>query len=556
MSSNRIGPPGPPSEPQRGSGAADSKKFREELQKIQEVKAVDPDEQSRQKNRFLAMQLGDDDTPDNVNAPPLAASPFDVNFQQDFKTTPSPNPHAPRVDSRKNKISTQKMAAPAPSSRTSESIYSAQNTPIPSPSYSPAPTTNEFYPPSPQESKSSSSLPSSQQFWGTVDLPDTPPSQNIQETSSSQSKSFSNQSNYDRSRVDKDKSTDNDDDDNEDEDTTITTKDIASPQPSQESKGKKTVEPNPELATNVEEPAIQGNKTKIPSARLSNATKEPSLSPFDLVAKTNSSTRTTVASFPEEQAFQNLTPGTPIPDQSLQGGSQERLPLTPLVNPEAEIDLPLNSNPLPQKTASPSFQEQSGTLSSSPTNKGHSSIRPVNSTDGSTEGGSSTKNQTANHASTTIVQPSLPQFPPDVQVLAQAATTHAAPYLRTETMPLFYQMVGNIYIMTAPTGISRTQIVLDTPAFANSKFFGSTITIEKYATAPDSLNIHLTGSDKAVQTFNQNISSLVAAFQNGPFSFRIGRIEASYQTNQANKPVYRRKEKSEGNDSASEDKQQ
>lgn len=142
-----------------------------------------------------------------------------------------------------------------------------------------------------------------------------------------------------------------------------------------------------------------------------------------------------------------------------------------------------------------------------------------------------------------IEGPSLPPLPPEIIPIATAAATQAAPYLSPETLSLYYQMVGTIYVMTSPPGISRTEIVLNAPSFANSRFFGATILIEKYATAPDSLNIRLSGSNEAVTAFNQNIPNLMAAFQNGNFSFRVNRIDTAYSSE---RPVFRRKEPGEG----------
>lgn len=153
-----------------------------------------------------------------------------------------------------------------------------------------------------------------------------------------------------------------------------------------------------------------------------------------------------------------------------------------------------------------------------------------------------------------LTDPSQAHMPPSVVPLAQAATTQATSYLNSETNPLFFQMVGTIYVMTGTPGINRTEIALTSPSFSNSKFFGSKIIIEKYATAPDSLNIRLTGPDEAVQSFNQNISNLYAAFQNGTFDFRIGRITAEYS---ADRPVFKRRDregKSGGGDFSGEKK--
>lgn len=138
-----------------------------------------------------------------------------------------------------------------------------------------------------------------------------------------------------------------------------------------------------------------------------------------------------------------------------------------------------------------------------------------------------------------IEPPSTTALPPEIAPIAMNATIQAAPYLSSATVSLFYQMVGTIYVMVSPPGISRTEILLNNPSFANSRFFGSTITIEKYATAPDSLNIRLTGSQEAVLLFKEHIPSLLTAFQNGRFSFRIGRLDAEYTLD---RPVFRRKE--------------
>jgi len=137
-----------------------------------------------------------------------------------------------------------------------------------------------------------------------------------------------------------------------------------------------------------------------------------------------------------------------------------------------------------------------------------------------------------------IVPPAMPGLPSSVQSTAGTAATAATPYLRPETIPLFYQMVGTILVMTNQ-GVSTTEILLNNPAFAGSKFFGSSIEIIKYSTAPDSLNIRLSGSNEAVTAFNQDIPGLMAAFQTGGFRFRIGRIDAVYA---ADKPIFHRKE--------------
>ena len=141
-----------------------------------------------------------------------------------------------------------------------------------------------------------------------------------------------------------------------------------------------------------------------------------------------------------------------------------------------------------------------------------------------------------------IESPSLSHLPSSVQPMAATATAQATPYIQPSTVNLFYQMVGTMYVMSGQQGIQRTEIVLNNPSYADSKFFGSTIRIEKYATAPDSFNITLSGSQAAVQSFKENIPNLMTAFQNGNFTFRVNRLDVEYTVE---RPVYRRKEKGE-----------
>lgn len=149
--------------------------------------------------------------------------------------------------------------------------------------------------------------------------------------------------------------------------------------------------------------------------------------------------------------------------------------------------------------------------------------------------------------SSTEEESSSPSILPHEAVhFAEQATLQASNYLSPETEVLYATMVGNIYCYEKTnSGIATTEISLTSPIFANSRFFGATITLEKYDTDPSSFNIRLTGSNEAVRLFNQNIKTLYAAFQNGNFRFRIGRLEAEYSVE---KPLFHRKESSKGKD--------
>ncbi|MEM8628964.1 MAG: hypothetical protein AAGF04_02685 [Chlamydiota bacterium] len=144
------------------------------------------------------------------------------------------------------------------------------------------------------------------------------------------------------------------------------------------------------------------------------------------------------------------------------------------------------------------------------------------------------------HAAT---EPSLQVPPPSFAHLTPEGVHLAMHTLSYVTNPasiynLFTQMVGTIIIMSSQ-GISKTEVLLNSPAFEKSPFFGSALVFEKYASAPDSFNIHLIGNTtQQVNAFAAALPDLYEAFQKGQFSFRVGRLDASYDPD---RPLFRRK---------------
>jgi hypothetical protein len=142
-----------------------------------------------------------------------------------------------------------------------------------------------------------------------------------------------------------------------------------------------------------------------------------------------------------------------------------------------------------------------------------------------------------------VASPTIDPLPPSVIPIAHGAAEAAAPFLSPEALSIYFHMVGTIVAIVSPRGDSRTEFILNSPTFANSKFYGSTISIERFSTAPYQLNIRLTGSNEAVNLFNQNIPNLLAAFEKGKFPYVVNRIDAVYR------PLFRRKEEGGGKDS-------
>lgn len=117
----------------------------------------------------------------------------------------------------------------------------------------------------------------------------------------------------------------------------------------------------------------------------------------------------------------------------------------------------------------------------------------------------------------------------EIASLTKVASTQASPFLNPETILLFEQMVGTILILRSSRDVTQTEVLLNSAAFKGSRFYGAKIVIERHETAANSLNIRLTGSAEAVQIFQHYLPSLMAAFQNSQFPFRIGRMEAFHE---------------------------
>lgn len=142
-------------------------------------------------------------------------------------------------------------------------------------------------------------------------------------------------------------------------------------------------------------------------------------------------------------------------------------------------------------------------------------------------------------SSTTPISPPGTTISMTPTIAAQATTlsTQVSSYIDPQIQNLFAQMVGTIIVMSEK-GITKTEVLLNSPAFKGSLFENATVTFEKYATAPDSFNIYLRGTPQAVEVFNANLDGLIQAFDKGQFNFRIGRLETSYEEG---RPLFKRK---------------
>ncbi|NGX32879.1 MAG: hypothetical protein K1060chlam4_00935 [Candidatus Anoxychlamydiales bacterium] len=128
----------------------------------------------------------------------------------------------------------------------------------------------------------------------------------------------------------------------------------------------------------------------------------------------------------------------------------------------------------------------------------------------------------------------LQEMPPNIATGVQSITAPLTPYLHPDIVPLFEKMVGAVVQLQAK-GITTTEVMLNSPAFQSSMFYGSSVVVQKYSTSP-AFNIFLRGPTQAVNMFSENLDGLYDAFKKA--NINIGRLEA-----QLEKFTFKRKEK-------------
>lgn len=487
------------------SKTPDTKAAREESKKVERVREIDADEETQRRRRKFQMMMGDEDQLSDVNKEQRGPSPFETQFYtQDNKEAPSTSSRPVETF----------YSPPAPSSSDV-----GEDAIVPSPAYSPPPNIQAA--PSDDEDEEDE-LPRSEKFWADTDTPPdmSEPKREFKETNQSQIRAgFQGKEKKETG-------------------TTKKEKEIFSPfgVPGKESKIEKigAGEKEPKMEKGAPLASAKGgvipSKQKgkeMPPPPFFEKGKEPSFAEKEK-GPTAKGISSKMSKPPEAEGkvsaryMSREEERAGLPEEKLASSGKR----SPAEKREAEFSLGKKEETRKAPSRKREREEE--------IEYGYTVPRVQREMEREGE-----KRGTKEGPTLEIASPSLPHLPASIQPMAMNAATQASPYLSPETIPLYFQMVGQMFIMSAPPGISRTEIVLNNPAFANSKFYGSRITIEKYATAPDSFNIRLTGSDTAVLAFKENIPSLMTAFQNGNFTFRINRLDAEFSIE---KPVFRRKE--------------
>lgn len=136
----------------------------------------------------------------------------------------------------------------------------------------------------------------------------------------------------------------------------------------------------------------------------------------------------------------------------------------------------------------------------------------------------------------------IQNIPPSIEAQATAASNPLTTYMSPEVATLFSHMVGTMMVMVRE-GIITTEITLTSDKFQSSVFYGTTIALDKYSTAPDAFNVRIMGSQQAVNLCNANADELMGAFQRGNFGFKVQRFDTSLDTHGG---TFKRKPKTGG----------
>ncbi len=111
---------------------------------------------------------------------------------------------------------------------------------------------------------------------------------------------------------------------------------------------------------------------------------------------------------------------------------------------------------------------------------------------------------------------------------------------------LFEKMIRSL-IHIDQKGIAETTIELTSEAFSSSVFYGATITITEYSTAPMVFNVRLTASVEGLALFQAHASELSAALQKGNFGFGIHRLDTELQDERIERHFAEEQDKEEEN---------
>lgn len=115
----------------------------------------------------------------------------------------------------------------------------------------------------------------------------------------------------------------------------------------------------------------------------------------------------------------------------------------------------------------------------------------------------------------------------------------------TPAIEAAFEKMASCMLIMSSTHETETTFFLDNPQFASSALFGTQITIREFSTAPKIFNIEMTSNPHGVAMMEAGRNSLLSAFENAQFNFKVHRFETQILHSEKS-PVFHRKEHESG----------
>lgn len=171
----------------------------------------------------------------------------------------------------------------------------------------------------------------------------------------------------------------------------------------------------------------------------------------------------------------------------------------------------------------------------------------------------SKKREKIEDSNTSELPPSPPLISPINLAPPSPSPAPSASYLSPEVHELFQTMIGLVMIKQINSdtgGSSEMEIALNNPEYSSSKFFGLTIKITEFKSAPGAYNIELVGSASQTQLLEQEKRKLISALNDNRYSlpFTVNRLEVSLKKEDKDF-LFKRKESVKGDSNNASDNQ-
>ena len=93
------------------------------------------------------------------------------------------------------------------------------------------------------------------------------------------------------------------------------------------------------------------------------------------------------------------------------------------------------------------------------------------------------------------------------------------------SVDMFFEKVEETLIIAQGAQSTETRILLESPKWESSPFYGSEIIVEEFSSAPKIFNVKIIASPEAAKIIELNTPSFMQLFEERKFPFRLNRID-------------------------------